>query len=282
MDKRGTGGSALINCKRLQDYSGVSSGPASAPVVARCARKIERRYGSADLFATAYATRDMAAVIRALRLGRVDLFGDSYGTFFVQSFISRYPRMLHSVLLDSSYPVRDLDPWYVSSMTVGRAALDAVCARDPGCAAAAPGSATARLAQLLERLRRQPMTGRTRDADGSRLRVRVSVREIADMVQDAGSEPLIYRELDAAVRAALAGDEAPLLRMVDQSRALSPLRRRRLPTYYSDGLYWAVACADYPQLFSMQRHPRGGAPSWPRACSPRRPARSTRSPRASG
>ncbi len=255
VDNRGTGGSALIDCKRVQSYSGVTFGPKLARVVAGCARTIERKYGSADLFATAYATRDMAAVIRALRLGRVDLFGDSYGTFFVQSFISRYPRMLHSVLLDSSYPVRDLDPWYVSSMTVGRAALDAVCARDPGCAAAAPGSATARLAQLLERLRRQPISGRTRDADGSPLRVRFGVREIADMVQDAGSEPIIYRELDAAVRAALAGDKAPLVRLVGQSRSYLHSSGGD-STYYSDGLYWAVACLDYPQLFSMRSSPK--------------------------
>jgi pimeloyl-ACP methyl ester carboxylesterase len=57
-----------------------------------------------DLFATAYAVRDLAAVIRALRLGRVDLYGDSYGTFFVQSLISRHQDLLHSVVLDSAYP----------------------------------------------------------------------------------------------------------------------------------------------------------------------------------
>ncbi len=30
-------------------------------------------------------------MIRALRLGKVDLYGDSYGTFFVQDFIARHP-----------------------------------------------------------------------------------------------------------------------------------------------------------------------------------------------
>ena len=172
-------------------------------MVAGCAREIERRYGSPDLFATAYAARDLAAVIRALRLGPVDLYGDSYGTFFVQSFISRYQGLLHSVLLDSSYPVRDLDPWYVSSGTVARSALDAVCARDPGCSAAAPGSATARLGELLERLRQRP-DRRPRPRRGRPpVRVRFGVRALVDLVQDAGSEPLIYRELDPAVRAAL-------------------------------------------------------------------------------
>ncbi len=151
--------------------------------------------------------------------------------------------------------MRDLDPWYVSSGTVARSALDAVCMRDPGCAAAAPGTAAGRLAQLLERLRRKPIRGRTRDADGSRLRVRVDVRAIVDMVQDAGSEPVVYRELDAAVRAALAGDDVPLLRLAGQMASYlhSPDPNS---AYFSNGLYWHVACLDYPQLFSMRSSPR--------------------------
>jgi pimeloyl-ACP methyl ester carboxylesterase len=255
VDQRGTGGSALIDCGVQRD-PGLSFGTGRFPrLVAACAQQIARRYGSSDLFATAYATRDLAAVIRALRLGRVDLYGDSYGTYFVQSFIARYQRLLHSVVLDSSYPVRDLDPWYVSSGTVARSAMDAACARGLGCSAAAPGSATARLGQLLVRLRSDgPITGRVLTAPGKRVRLRFGARALVDLVQDAGSESLIYRELDPAVRAALAGDEVPLLRMVAENRAYLHGAGGD-PAEYSNGLYWAVACADYPQLFSLQSSP---------------------------
>ena len=44
--------------------------------------------------ATAYAADDLAAVMRALELGKVDLYGDSYGTFFVQEFVARLPFLL--------------------------------------------------------------------------------------------------------------------------------------------------------------------------------------------
>ncbi len=93
-----------------------------------CARSIDRRFGAhaTDLFATAYATDDLAAVIRALKLGSVDLYGDSYGTFFVQHFIARHPGLLHSVVLDSAYSRRDLDPWYASSGEAARRALEIV------------------------------------------------------------------------------------------------------------------------------------------------------------
>ncbi len=257
VDNRGTGTSGLIDCRRLQGYTGVTSSAAFAKVVAGCAAQIDRRYPRAahasGLFSTALAANDLAAVIRALAIGKVDLYGDSYGTWFTQSFMARHAGLLHSVILDSAYPVRNLDPWYGSSGVTARNAMDAVCARDAACAAAAPGSASARIAELLGVLRRAPLTGPTRDADGSRVQARVDVRALVDMVQDAGSDPVVYRELDASVRAALAGDRAPLLRLAAQSQTYD--HGTSTAGYFSDGLYMAVACADYPQLFSMRSTP---------------------------
>jgi TAP-like protein len=135
----------------------------------------------------------------------------------------------------------------VSSGTVARFALDAVCQRSPGCA----GSATGRLAQLLARVRARPISGRV---PGWPHRVRFGARALVDLVQDAGSEPLVYRELDPAVAAALGGDDVPLLRLVATDRAFLHGEGGDIAEY-SDGMYWAVACADYPELFSMDSPP---------------------------
>jgi pimeloyl-ACP methyl ester carboxylesterase len=235
VDNRGTGTSALIDCENLQRFEGRTSGPAFAKRVGICAKRIDKRFGphATDLFATAYAADDLAAVIRALGFGKVDMYGDSYGTFFVQEFMARHPRALHSVVLDSAYPRRDLDPWYASSGTAARNALEIV----------SPGS-VARLTQLL-----------------AALPAGVSVREVADMVQDSASDPVILRELDASVRAALAGDAVPFRRLIKQSRAWS--HGTSTPDYFSDGLYWAVNCVDLPQLFpytGTRRIDLSGAP----------------------
>ena len=104
-------------------------------------------------------------MIRPLRLGRVDLYGDSDGTFFAQDFMARHPALLHSVILDSAYPRRDLDPWYASSGAAARVALETV----------SPG-AVARLAALLARVRQRPITGTTRDAGTSELATSASTR----------------------------------------------------------------------------------------------------------
>ena len=250
VDQRGTGGSALIDCKSVQGYAGRTSGRAFARQVGRCAAEIDARYGrdAHSYFATAYAADDLAAVLRALKLGKVDLYGDSYGTFFVQEYIARHPSTLHSVILDSAYPRRDLDPWYASSGAAARGALETV----------SPGS-VARLGAMLSQLREASMIGATRDADTSIIEsVRVDPRVLADMVQDSASDPVTLRELDASVRAALAGDDVPLLRLAGQSGVWNHSPPEA--DYFSRGAYLAVSCLDYPRLKSFAGAPEAFAP----------------------
>jgi pimeloyl-ACP methyl ester carboxylesterase len=251
VDNRGTGSSARIGCRGLQSFSGRASGSAFARRVGRCARTIDAHFGphASDLFSTAYAVDDLAAVIRRRHLAPVDLYGDSYGTYFVQSFIARHPKLLHAVVLDSAYPAHGTDPWYASSGETARLALDAVCARAPSC----PPGATARLAALLDQVRARPIAGATRDADGSVRNITAGPRALADLAQDSGYDPIVLRELDPSVRAALAGDTAPLLRLVAQTRSYD--HGTSPAGYFSDGLYMAVNCTDLPQLFSLGASP---------------------------
>ncbi len=263
VEQRGTGRSALIRCHPLDSYpeGARASGPRFARIVGECGQALNRRHHTragatvhaSDLFGTAYATQDLRAVLRRLDLRRVDLYGDSYGSWFVQAFIARFPGVLRSVILDSTYSAHALNPYYASSASSGRTAMDRVCDRDPGCVrAAGGGSATHRLGELLRRLRRRPLRGTVPGLHGRHSRVIVGPRQMADLVQDAGSEPTVLRDLDASVRAALGGDAAPLLRLVllvDGNGSSSD------PRYFSDGMYMAVSCTDYPQLFSLNAPP---------------------------
>ncbi len=244
VDNRGTGGSALIDCKSVQSFAGRTSGSAFAKRVGQCATEIEQQHGAgtSSLFATKYAVDDLAAVLRELEIEEFDLYGDSYGTFFVQDFIARRPDGLRSVILDSAYPRRDLDPWYVSSGAAARTALETV----------APGS-VARLGELLTQVRDETIRGATRDADSSALQVRITPRTLSDLVQDSASDPVILRELDASVQAALAGDNVPLLRLAGQANSWSHTPGEA--DYFSRGAYLAVACLDYPQLFDLDASP---------------------------
>lgn len=209
------------------------------------------------MFGSIPAARDLAAVIKALQLPKVDLYGDSYGSFFAQVFAARFPHLVRSVVLDSTYPAKGLDPWYRSTVQSMPADFDATCARSQACAQAAPGSSWARIGELAQELESGPISGRVPGPSGAMQQVKMDVVGLVDLVSDAAEDTKIYRELDAAARALLgaAHDPAPLLRLYAQ-REHEDEGYFKLPVReYSVELYVAVACTDYPQLFDMNASP---------------------------
>ncbi len=263
---RGTGNSTLINCKGLENYAQPQHqyGAAFDKLVAQCGYQLNHTWHyrdggwvhASDLFNTAYSARDVSNVVKALGLGRVDLYGDSYGSWFAQVFASRYPGQLRSVTLDSTYQVLDLNPWYATTAVTARRAFDVACSRSPACAAAtrADGSAWSRITQLASRLARRPVTGETTTLAGTTAKMTVNELTLVNLVNNAGFDPIVYRDLDAAGRALLQhNDAAPLLRLAALSIGFDDTNFP-LPEF-SDGLYFAVSCTDYVQLFSRTAPP---------------------------
>ncbi len=270
VDNRGTGASAPLDCPALQDFSGPTNGEAFQRAAGACGEALNHRWKyeggqwvhASDLFTSAPAAEDLASVIDALGLGRVDLYGDSYGSFFAQVFAARYPQLLRSVILDSTYETIGLDPWYRSTVEAMPADFDAACSRSPACAQAAPGPAWERVIALAERLRASPISGKVPGPEGSLEEVSMNVVGLVDLLNDAAGDPHIYRELDAAARALLdagasspEGDPAPLLRLYAQRLFEDEDYFRAPAREYSGELYLAVSCLDYPQLFGMDATP---------------------------
>ncbi|MEY9871559.1 pimeloyl-ACP methyl ester carboxylesterase [Streptacidiphilus sp. MAP12-33] len=257
-DLRGTGRSQPVSCAALQHSQGSTDTDAFRRAVAACGDQLDHTWKHADgswihaayLFGTANAARDLADVLQRLALPKVDLYGDSYGTWFAQTYASRYPGTLNSVTLDASFEVLGLDPWYASSLTTARAAFGLACQRSAACAAGAPRDPWTAISQLAAQLRTAPVTGTTTNLKGHAVTETVTTATLLDLVADAGFDPAVYQALPAAADAALdRGDTAPLLRLAAQSLAYD--NTTPAPPTYSDGLYFAVACTDYPQLFSM-------------------------------
>src|SRR5215207_2196787 len=261
VDNRGTGGSGLINCRPLQRWHLALGDEEYDRRVAACGDQLNtaRRLPSggfvhaSDLYGTANAARDLAEVLGALETGPVDLYGDSYGSYFGQTFAARYPERLRSLTLDATWSVLGTDPFYVSTIETARIAFDLACRRSVACALAAPGSSMARIGALAERLRRAPLVGRTREPGKAPSTWRVDVGVLVALVNNAGSDAGIYRELDAAARAVLRHrDGAPLLRLAAKSLYTAdggPVLE------WSAGQYTAISCTDYPQAFDMRAPP---------------------------
>jgi pimeloyl-ACP methyl ester carboxylesterase len=239
VDNRGTGRSGAIDCPALQSYRGDYERNAG-----RCGEQLA---SSSDLYGSALAADDLAAVLDALGIARIHLYGDSYGTFFSQTFAVRHPDRLDTLVLDAPYPVEGQDPWYRDAAHAVRDGFRSVCERDPRCAASGEDQA-ALLARMAEQLRRSPIRGVARDADGVKRHVVVDGAALALLANDAGYGEPVYRELRAALHALEAGDRQPLLRLVAEDGYYGdggPVKE------YSEGLYLAVACNDYPQLWDI-------------------------------
>jgi pimeloyl-ACP methyl ester carboxylesterase len=263
VDLRGTGTSTPLNCSGLENYGQTQHqyGPQFDRLVADCGNQLNHtwryRHGgwvhASDLFNTAYSARDVSRVVAALKLGRVDLYGDSYGSWFAQVFASRYASQLRSVTLDSTYQVLDLDPWYSTTVVTARRAFDQACSLSPACAKATHGTAWSRIVSLAARLAHSPVTGET-SILGFPEKMTVTELTLVNLVNNAGFDPIVYRDLDAAGRALLQHkDAAPLLRLAAQSIGIDDANFP-LPEF-SDALYFAVSCTDYVQLFSRSAAP---------------------------
>ncbi len=256
---RGTGNSSSFTCKALQDWT-LADGIAAYTVdTGKCAWQLNhtrRLSGSSryvqgsDLYTTAIAARDVALLLGRLRTGKVDLYGDSYGTFFSQVFTSRYASMLRSVTLDAAYPVSQTNPWYPATIRTARHAFSLACRRSVACSAAAPGSSWGRIVTFARYLRAHPVTGKTLDPYGSVLTETVGIDQLIELINIAGADQGVYRELDPAIRAVLDHhDNGPVLRLA----AMEIYTGNSGPaSQFNDGSYQATTCLDYPQPFSYR------------------------------
>jgi pimeloyl-ACP methyl ester carboxylesterase len=234
MDNRGTGGSGFLDCGVLADRR-----PVTPERIGRCGAALGPR---AALFGTADAADDLAALLEALGAGPVDLYGDSYGTFFAQVFALRHPDALRSLVLDGAYPLDGPDiAWLPDYGPAMRAKFDRACERDPRCAALA-GRASERLAAPLATLRARP-------------RQNLTPGDWATVLYASAPSLTTLREADAAARAFAGGDERPLIRLVEEARLATRSDEPPGDTSFSSALATAVSCNDTPSVLDLRSPP---------------------------
>jgi pimeloyl-ACP methyl ester carboxylesterase len=248
VDNRGTGASQAIDCEPVQ-----SSAYLFLQGIADCGATLGQ---TSDLYGSGIAADDLAAVLDALGIGAIDLYGDSYGTFFSQAFAGRHPERLRAMVLDSAYAVVGSSPWYPEAAPAMRNAFESVCQQSLSCRSL-PGDSLARIEALLEALRAHPFQGQAHDGDGHLVTITADPPSLALLAFGNSTGPVVYRDLDAASRFYLEqGDAAPLLRLFAENQLVSQSGAPPFdPTEYSAGLFVAVSCSDYPQVYDMTSAP---------------------------
>ncbi len=239
VDLRGTGESDALGCKAFEN-----STANYAERGGRCAQQIgpER-----DLYSTSQAVQDLEEVLRALGAGMVDLYGDSYGTYAAQAYALRFPERLRSITLDGAYPLPGTDPAAADLVEAGRRGLGLTCTRSPGCPPEARSDPVALVTRYVDAVRDRPFTGFGPDGDGTRTRVRLNEDALVQVFSSGYYYPALWRELPAAVLAAERGDTAPILRLAAETVVIDVGGED--PPAFSESLYLAVTCHDYPQVW---------------------------------
>jgi pimeloyl-ACP methyl ester carboxylesterase len=250
IDPRGTGRSDALHCPaaerpRLAD---VFAAPVhTLDVIGACGRELGPR---AAHYGTAEVADDFEAVRAALAVDRLDLWGNSYGTYLMPVYAARHPEHVRSMVLSGAYPI-DFDPWGRDRAAATRRAIGLICARTHGCH---EDAVLRDVAALATRLRRHPVAFDI--AVGTKhFRARIDENTVAGLAYSGGS-PYGLAQLPAIAASGRAGDLAPLRRVVE-TRLLTQAYGVTHPAPRSESLAQALAteCRDFPRSFSLADGP---------------------------
>jgi pimeloyl-ACP methyl ester carboxylesterase len=258
MDQRGTGESDAIDCPGVQGYDALVRPHDYAAVVAACASRLGER---ANAYGTAAVAEDLRAVLEALHVSKVDLYGDSYGSYAAQVFALHYPRFVRDVVLDGTYTQR-FDPLEPEAVTALRRAWDTMCRTLPGCKR---GELLKDIAGFDRRLARHPIVGVADDESRERRHIDLTASAFAQLVDDATYSYTFFRDLPAALAAARRGDLVPIKRLAADDVSLDGAGGA--PSAYSAGDLEAVSCHDYPTAWDTRSTEAGRAAELARAVS---------------
>jgi pimeloyl-ACP methyl ester carboxylesterase len=234
-DQRGTGLSGLLRCPSLERH------PIGQRVKAiqGCAAAV----GARRPF---YTTRDSADDIEAVRqvagVDKVVPYGTSYGTKVGLEYAQRYPLRTERLVLDSLVDLDGPDPFYRDTFVAIPRVLGDLC-RDSACAGITPDP-VGDLAALVKQLETHALAGFVVGGDGKRRARRFGRTAIFSILLEGDFDPGLRAAFPAALRSALAGDAAPMLRLARTAQVDNlfpdPISE------FSPALYATTTCEDGP------------------------------------
>jgi pimeloyl-ACP methyl ester carboxylesterase len=231
-DQRGTGRSGLLRCPRLEHDRHLRSTAAAED----CANRLgvaRHHYTTAD------SVEDMEAIRRQLHVGKLTLFGISYGTELAIAYARAHPDHVKRLILDSTVDADDRDPFATVNFRAMAPTLRALC---PAKCKGISSDPAADLAKLVAQLRAKPMQAFAYDSLGRSHRVHITPVALYDLMFDADYNPPLRAAIPIGVKAALAGDGALLARLIREAARLEDLGS---PRDFSSARY-ATVCETTP------------------------------------
>ncbi|GII95449.1 alpha/beta fold hydrolase [Sinosporangium siamense] len=239
--------------------------------IAACARVLGPR---AEGYTSAATADDFNAVRRKLGIGKVVLYGHSYGTYLLPMYAQRHPHTVRSIVISGAYPI-DFDPFGRPSAEATRNTFDRICERSRAC----DGDAGLRdLGRVAARLRAQPLVlpitvageARTVTFTEDKLAALLTYTA-AGGVGTAPGRPSVIGMMPALLHKAARGDTGPLSELL--TSAFQQVADAPIGDF---GLSASVVCNDYPRTWSTgapletrwRQHSRAMAQADPRDFAP--------------
>ncbi|MFM8612330.1 MAG: alpha/beta fold hydrolase [Actinomycetota bacterium] len=250
-DQRGMGRSGGLACPQaaaravLSEADAARAGQAFA---ANCTAELRSRR-LLPYMGTAQAVEDLEALRVALDGPGVYLYGESYGTQYVQTYAAAHPGPVRRMAIDGVVDLTLTGPqfWASASASFERVLVDTlrICGTRTGCRRDLGGDPLGFYERLLARLERGPLPVRvpgTRPAVTRQLtRDLLAIAVSASLYSPAGRAALLGSLADAR-----RGDRWPLLETAYINAGLDPSTLDPAPDpAWSDAVYYGVDCRDY-------------------------------------
>ncbi len=263
LDQRGVGRSHPIGCPTATGvyYSSTTDpgdpaqraavGAAASGYVADCLKEAHADPAELPYYATGQAVEDLEAFRQYLGVDKIDLYGESYGSQYVQTYAAAHPDHVAALFVDGPVDLAiDGIPYYVEAARAFDDALAATladCRAHPSCRAdTVGGDPAAAYAALQKQLDGGPLTFRFPTATGTFVDRQLTRTDLENAAVNYLYSPFSRFLLDRALTAASHDDYVPLARLAYDSIVLDPETLVAIPDpTYSDAMYYAVECQDY-------------------------------------
>lgn len=263
LDQRGVGLSHPIQCPTASATYYASTAdpnvPADRPAAALAAATYatdcvaEAKADPADLpfYSTRQAVEDLEAIRRYLGVEKLYLYGESYGTQYVQTYAAAHPDHVAALFVDGPVDLTVDGPTY--NAEAARAFADALtatltdCSGHRSCASDLGGdTAAAAYDRIAARLAGGPVSFRFPTATGTFVSRHLTSTDLENAAVEYLYSQFSRMLLERALTAGARGDLVPLARLAYDSIGVDPETLAAIADpAWSDAMYYAVECQDY-------------------------------------
>ncbi len=235
-DQRGTGLSRPLSCAAFEHLKGGITPLA----VSICAGQIGQTRG---LYTSVDTVADIEAIRQAGGYEKLVLYGTSYGTKVAERYAQEYPSHVEALVLDSVVPTSGRNAFEEPTFTAVGRILRQLCSAS-ACKHITP-EPVADLARLVKRMGSGSVGGRFINNQGESEPVRIHANDLLGVLMEGDFDPILRAEFPAAVRLAVDGDTAALVRLLARAGSGEEAEgEENLSEGFDTPLYYSTICEE--------------------------------------